>query len=199
MDLGAAVRRAGSLLAGEDTVERTAALASTATVGISFGPGLLPRPGLDQALATGIIGATQHGLVMTSQSACAALARRFVTDDGTPSGQVRSFAAEAAVNAGVAVAGVAAERLLAPRPGEPVRRALLRTAGRRATWVGLAGAALSAIAAADAAGGGLLAGTAIAGWQIHRYHVGEKAETDWLAPATDPLTGEVAAAPAHQV
>jgi uncharacterized membrane protein len=204
MDLETAAQRTGSVLAGSNTAERTAALALTATVGASFGPGLLPRPGLDQALATGIIGATQHGLVMTSQSACAALARRFAADDGTPSGRVRGFAAQAAVNAGIAVAGAAAERLLAPRPGEPVRRAVLRTAGRRATWVGLAGAALSAIAAADAAvggrrpglrvlaaGGGLLAGTALAGWQIHRYHTGEEADPDRLGPATDPLTGEV--------
>ena len=89
MDLGAAAWRTGSALAGGDTVERTAALASATVVGTSFGPGLLPRPGLDQALATGIVAATNHGLVMTSQSACAALARRFVNDDGTPSGQVR--------------------------------------------------------------------------------------------------------------
>src|SRR5256885_13715544 len=141
MDLEAAARWAGGALAGDDTVERTAALASAVTVGTSFGPGLLPRPGLDQALATGIVGATEHGLVMTSQSACAALARQFVRDDGTPSGRVRSFAAQAAVNAGLAVAGAAAERLLAPRPGEPMRRALLRTAGRRATRGGPAGAA----------------------------------------------------------
>src|SRR5215472_13731519 len=102
MDLEAATRHAGGLLAGEDTAERTAALALAATVGTSFGPGLLPRPGLDQALATGILGATQHGLVMTSQSACAALARRLVADDGTKSGRARSFAAQAAVNTGLA-------------------------------------------------------------------------------------------------
>jgi uncharacterized membrane protein len=132
MDLGAAARRAGSVLAGDNTVERTAALASAITVGTSFGPGLLPRPGLDQALATGIVGATEHGLVMTSQSACAALARRFVADDGTPSGRVRSFAAKAAVNAGVAAAGFAAERMLVARPGEPVRRQRCgRLAGER--------------------------------------------------------------------
>jgi hypothetical protein len=83
---------------------------------------------------------------MTSQSACAALARRFVADDGTPSGRVWSFAAQAAVNAGVAVAGFAAERMLAARPGEPVRRAALRTAGRRALRVGLAGAGLAGVA-----------------------------------------------------
>ena len=59
MDLESAARRAGSLLAGDDTVERTAALALAATVGTSFGPGLLPRPGLDQALATGIVAADE--------------------------------------------------------------------------------------------------------------------------------------------
>jgi uncharacterized membrane protein len=190
-------------MAGGDTAERTAALAAAATVGTSFGPGLLPRPGLDQALATGIIGATEHGLVMTSQSACAALARRFVADDGTASGRARGFAAQAAVSAGVAVAGAAAKRMLAARPGESVRRAALRTAGRRATRIGLAGAALAGVAAADAAvggrrpglrmlaaGGGLLAGAALAGWQIYRYHADEEADAARLAPATDPLTGE---------
>ena len=204
MNLRAAVRRAGSLLAGEGTVERTAALTSTATVGASFGPGLLPRPGLDQALATGIIGAAEHGLVMTSQSACAALARRLAADDGTKSGRARGFAAQAAVNAGLAVAGFAAQRMLAARPDEPVRRAVLRTAGRRALRVGLAGAGLAGVAAVDAAvggrrpglrvlaaGGGLLAGAALAGSQIYRYHGGEQSDAAWLA-ATDPLTGKTA-------
>ena len=205
MDLEAAAGRAGSVLAGDNTVERTAALALTATVGTSFGPGLLPRPGLDQALATGIVAATNHGLVITSQSACAALARKFVADDGTPPGRVRSFAAQAAVSAGVAVAGAAVERLVPPRPGEPLRRAALRTAGRRGFRTGLAGAALAGVAAADAAvggrrpglrvlaaGGGLLAGTALAGWQIYRYHKGEQADPARMAPATDPLTGQTA-------
>jgi uncharacterized membrane protein len=205
MDLGAAAGRAGSALAGGDTVERTAALASATMVGTSFGPGLLPRPGLDQAVATGIVAATNHGLVMTSQSACAALARRLVRDDGTPSGQVRAYAAQAAVSASLAAAGAVAQHLLAPRAGEPVRRAALRTAGRRLSRVNLAGAALAGVAAADAAvggrrpglrllaaGGGLLAGTAFAGWQIYRYHTREEADPDRLGPATDPLTGAVA-------
>ena len=64
MDLKTAARNAGSLLAGGDTVERTAAFALTATAGTSFGPGLLARAGPDQALATGIVAATQHGLGM---------------------------------------------------------------------------------------------------------------------------------------
>jgi len=206
MNLEGAAGRAGSWLAGGDTAERTAALASAATVGASFGPGLLPRPGLDQALATGIVGATEHGLVITSQSACAALARRLVPDDGTPAGRARSFAAQAAVNAGLGLTGVAVERLLAPRHGEPVRRAALRTAGRRFFRVGLAGVAVAGVEAADAAvgsrrpglrllavGGGLLAGAAIAGWQIYRYHARQEADPAWLAPAIDPLTGEKSA------
>jgi len=188
MDLGAAAWRAGNALAGGDTVERTAALASAAMIGTTFGPGLLPRPGLDQAVATGLVAATNHGMVMTSQSACAALARRLVSDDGTRSSQVRGYVAQAAVSAGVAVAGAAAQRLLAPRTGEPMRRAALRTAGRRLSRVSMAGAALAGVAA----GGGLLAGTAIAGWQIYRYHIREEADPARLGPATDPLTGAVA-------
>src|SRR5262252_6424073 len=174
-------------------------------VGTTFGPGLLPRPGLDQAMATGIVATTNHGLVMTSQSACGALAQRFVRDDGTQSGRVRAYAAQAAVSASIAVAGAAAERVLAPRPAESVRRAVLRTAGRRGFRVGLAGAALSAVAAADAAvggrrpglrllaaGGGLLAGTALAAWQIHRYHARQEADPERLGPPVDPLADETA-------
>ena len=154
MDLNAAARRGGSWLAGDDTAERVATLASTTMAGTTFGPGLIPRSGLDQALATGIVAAANHGLVMTSQSACAALARRFARDDGTPSGRARANLAQAAVSAGMAAAGAAAERVLAPRPGEPVRRAMLRTAGQRGFRAGLAGAAVAAVAAADAAAGG---------------------------------------------
>jgi uncharacterized membrane protein len=200
MDLRAVARRGENVLVGGDIAERAAVLASTTLAGTSFGPGLLPRPGLDQAVATGIVAAANHGLVMTSQSACAALARSFVRDDGTPSGRVRAHAAQAAISAGIAVAGAAVERLLPPRPGEQVRRAALRTAGRRGFRVGLGGAALSAVAAADAAvgsrrpglrvlaaGGGLLAGTALAAWQIYRFHVGEEADSARLAPPADPI------------
>jgi hypothetical protein len=154
VDLKAATRRGENFLNGRDIAEQAAGLVSTVMVGTAFGPGLLPRPGLDQAVATGIVAATNHGLVMTSQSACAALAQRFVRDDGTQSGRVRAYAAQAAVSASTAVAGAAAQRVLAPRPAEPVRRAMLRTAGRRVFRVGLAGATLSAVAAADAAVGG---------------------------------------------
>jgi len=205
MDLKTAARRGGNILAGGDIAERAAVLASTAMAGTSFGPGLLPRRGMDQALATGIVAAANHGLVMTSQSACAALARRFVRDDGTPSGSARAYAAQAAVSAGIAVAGAGAKRVLAPRPGEPVRRAALRTASRRGFRVGLTGAALAAVAAVDAAvggrrpglrvlaaGGGLLVGTALAGWQIYRFHAAAETDPARLGPPVDPLADEPA-------
>ncbi len=210
MDLRAAARRGGSYLTARDPVEQAAALTSTLVAATSFGPGLLPRPALDQALATGIVVATQHGMVMTTQSACAAAARLIAPDDGTPAGRVRSLAARVAVNAGVAAGGAALVQLLPARDGEPLRRAALRTAGRRWFRIGLAGTALSAVAAADAAaggrrpvlralaaGGGTLAGLALAGWQIHRYRTGQEAETALLAAATDPLTGEGAAGAAR--
>ncbi|MGE5133928.1 MAG: alpha/beta-hydrolase family protein [Gemmatimonadota bacterium] len=201
MDLGAAARRAGRVLAGRDAAERTAVLALTAAAGTSFGPGLLPRSGLDQALATGIVAALEHGLVMTSQSAYAALAQHLAPGDRTPSGRARAFAVQAAADAAVAGAGAAAHRALAPRPGEPVRRAVLRTAGQRAFRAGLAGAGLSAAAAADAAvggrrpglrilaaGGGLLVGATAAARLIHRYHAWQQPAAA-LSASTDPLTG----------
>jgi len=205
MKLGAAARRTARLAAGSNTAERVAALASAAAAGTSFGPGLLPRTALDQALATGIVAAAQHGLVMTSQSASCAVARWIVPGDGTPSGRVRNLAAQAAVSGGLAAAGAAAERMLAARPGEPMRRAALRTAGRRTWRIGLAGAAVSGAAAVDAAigdrrpaldvlaaAGGLLTGAALAGYHIHRFHAAEEADRSPMAPATDPLTGEPA-------
>jgi uncharacterized membrane protein len=205
MNLNVTSRRVLARLAGGGVVEHTAALASTATAGSSFGPGLLPRRGLDQALATGFVAAVQHGLVMTSQSACAALARRIVPDDGTAAGRVRSYAAQAAVSGGLAVAGMAAQRALPPRAGEPMRRAVMRTAGLRATRVSLAAAVLSVVAAGDAAvggrrpglrvlasWGGLLAGATVGAWQIHRFRAGDGAQARPVGPARDPLTGEQA-------
>ena len=99
--------------------------------------------------------------------------------------------------------GAVVERLLPPRPGEPVRRAVLRTAGHRAATVGAASLVVGAIDAADeyAAGhghdGGLarglgssgarLVGLGIASWSIGRYH--RNADPGVLPPPFDPLTG----------
>ncbi len=203
MDAASVARGMGRYVAGGDTAERTAALASTTSVGTTFMPGLLPRRGLDQAVATGIVAATQYGLVVTSQSMYAAIARRLVRDDGTRGGRTRALTAKVAVGLGVAAAGTVVRRVVPLQQGEPVRRAFLRTAGVRAQRVGLAGAAVAAVAVADAslggrnrplralsAGAGLIGGTALAAWQIRRYRADDEEEAARLAPPLDPLTGQ---------
>jgi len=100
-------------------------------------------------------------------------------------------------------AGVVVEWLLPPRLGEPVRRAMLRTIGHRATWVGAASLIVGAIDAADEVAarrgragaparvlgsvGATLIGVGIASWSISRYHRTE--DLGVLPPAVDPLTG----------
>jgi hypothetical protein len=46
VDLKAVTRRGENLLANRDIAERAAGLVSTVMVGNTFGPDLLPRPGL---------------------------------------------------------------------------------------------------------------------------------------------------------
>ena len=200
--LGYGARRVGGYFAGDDPVERTAGLLATAAVGASFEPGLLPRGGTDQAIVTGIITASQYGLVVTSQSFYASLAHLIARDDGTRAGAMRSAAAQAAVSAGVAVTGAAVHQLLPPRRGEPLRRAVVRNAGRRAVMVGGAGVVVSHGGAtwtpprttgrgrcgALSSGCGLLVGAAFAAQRIHRFRTDDPEEDARLAPPVDPLT-----------
>ncbi|ROS23676.1 alpha/beta-hydrolase family protein [Cellulomonas sp. PhB150] len=208
MDASALVGRLGRALAGGDPAERTAALVSTASTGTTFMPGLIARDGADQAMATGLVAATQYGLVVTSQSISVAIARRLVGDDGTQSAAARRLAVQAGVGLVLASAGAVAERAASARPGEPMRRAVVRTAGRRTLRVGLSGVAVSALASAEAAIGGrhawirvasssagLVAGTALAAWQIRRYRADDPVEAARLAPPSDPLTGRSSAPP----
>ncbi len=185
---------------GGDAAGQTATLVATAAVGASFGRGLMPRRSIDQAIATGVVGATQYGLVVTSQSISAAVARSLV---GKRDGTVARLVAQAAVTTALIGAGTAVERMLPPRPGEPVRRAFLRTAGRRASRVGAASLLVGAIDAADhlaadrgragipvrvlGAAGGRLVGVGMAAWMISRYHRTE--DPGVLPPPVDPLTG----------
>ncbi|GEL94447.1 alpha/beta-hydrolase family protein [Cellulomonas composti] len=206
MDASALARRVGRTLAGSDPAERTAALVSALSTGLTFMPGLLRRDGADQSIATGLVAASEYGLVVTSQSASVAIARHLVGDDGTESAAARRLAVQAGAGLVLASAGAAVELLSAPRRGEPMRRAVARTVGRRTLRVGLSGVAVSALAAADAAIGGrhvwlrrasgsagLVAGTALAAWQIRRYRSDDPDELARLAPATDPLTGAAGA------
>ena len=113
---------------------------------------------------------------------------------------MRSAAAQAAVSAGVAVTGAAVHQLLPQRRGEPLRRAVVRNAGRRAVMVGGAGVVVSTAAYLDAAahhrsralgalssGCGLLVGAAFAAQRIHRFRTDDPEEDARLAPPVDPL------------
>ncbi|MDM7832646.1 alpha/beta-hydrolase family protein [Cellulomonas edaphi] len=204
MDAAAVARRVGRAVAGGDPAERTAALVSTVSTGMTFMPGLLPRDGADQAAATGLVSAAEYGLVVTSQSASEAIARRLVHDDGTPGAAARRLAVQAGVGLALASAGAAVERIATPRHGEPLRRALVRTVGRRTARVGLSGVVVSTLAAADAAIGGrhrvlrqasgsaaLVVGTALAAWQIRRFRSDDPDEAARVAPPTDPVTGKM--------
>jgi len=205
MDVASVAGRIGRAVSGADAAGRTAAFVSSLSAGMTFMPGLLPRDGVDQAVATGLVTAAEYGLVVTSQSGAEAIARRIVGNDATAAGAARRLAVQAGVGLVLASAGAVLERATPPRRGEPLRRALLRTAGRRGLRVGLSGVAVSALASADAAIGddppwlrrasgsaGLVAGTALAAWQIHRYRADDPAESARLAPPSDPLTGQVA-------
>ena len=208
MDGSAVVRRLGKVIAGSDPAERTAALVSAASTGTTFMPGLIARDGADQALATGLVAATEYGLVVTSQSLSVAIARHLVGDDGTEQATARRLAVQAVAGLALASAGAVAERVASPRPGEPVRRAMVRTLGRRTSRVGLSGVAVSALASAEAvvggrhawlrvasASAGLVAGTALAAWQIRRFRADDPVEAARLAPPSDPLTGRSSADP----
>jgi uncharacterized membrane protein len=208
VDASSVARSLGKVIAGGDPAERTAALVSAASTGATFMPGLIARDGADQAMATGLVAATEYGLVVTSQSVSVAIARRLVGDDGTQSAAARRLAVQAGVGLALASAGAVVERLASPRHGEALRRAAVRTVGRRTLRVGLSGVAVSALASAEAAIGGrhawlraasgsagLVGGTAIAAWQIRRYRADDPVEQARLAPPADPLTGRSSGGP----
>jgi uncharacterized membrane protein len=185
---------------GGDAAGQTATLVATAAIGSSFARGLMPRRNIDQAIATGVVGATQYGLVITVQSVAADLARALV---GRRAAAFARPAAQAAVTTGLIGAGALVERSLPPRPGEHLRRAFLRTMGHRATWVGTASLIVGAIDAADelaasrgragrpvralGSAGARLVGAGIASWSISRYH--RTVDPGVLPAPVDPLMG----------
>jgi uncharacterized membrane protein len=186
---------------GGDAAGQTATLVATAAVGASFARGLMPRRSIDQAIATGLVGSTQYGLVVTTHSVASELARALV---GRRAETLARPATQAIATAGLIGAGALVERSLPPRRGEPVRRAVLRTVGHRATTVGAASLVVGAIDAADqyAAGhgrkgrltrvlgsnGARLVGIGIASWSIRRCH--RNTDPGVLPPPVDPLTGD---------
>lgn len=183
---------------GGDAAGRTATLVATAAIGSSFARGLMPRRTIDQAIVTGVVGATQYGLVVTSQSVSAGLAEALV---GRRPAAFARLGTQAVLSTGLIGGGAALERYFPLSPTEPVRRALLRTGGHRATWVGAASLVVGVFDAASevaasrgrataaarvlAFAGARLVGVAIASWSINRHRT---QDLGVLPPPVDPLT-----------
>jgi uncharacterized membrane protein len=135
--------RALTNLAGTDATERAAALLAVAAAGGSFAPGLLPRGAADQAAVMGVVVAAEYGVVVTVQSLLGG-----VVQAGLRRASER-LAATLAADVALAVAGAGLEASLRPRPAESARRAALRTAGRFAARVGVAGALVALVESAE--------------------------------------------------
>ncbi|MEO6821360.1 MAG: alpha/beta-hydrolase family protein [Candidatus Nanopelagicales bacterium] len=184
-----------------DVTERTAALIASASVGGSFEPGLLPRSSVDQAVATGVVTALNYSLVSTSQSFISSFTSSVLRTDSEAAPMQRR-GAEAVANLALIAVGITGARALAQRPGEPIRRAVLRTGAQRTTRLGLAGLPLTAIATlSDVATrrygsratflamlpSGVAIGSGVAAYQIWRLRRRAREGGDSLPPATDPL------------
>lgn len=176
-------------LTDRDLAERAAAFAATATVGPSFAPGLLPRGPMDQAVATGLSASMSYGIASVSQSLIDGLAKRIAPGKGKATRGGRKYLA-AVANLAAIGAGIAVQRAFVQRRGEPIKRAMVRTAGFELVTSGAIGLTITAAtgaaeAAAERAGGrlhpmampsGLLIGGAMSALQIawfrrHEHHV----------------------------
>ena len=108
------------------SIARAGALAAGLLAPVGFDPSLMPRTPAQQGLVTGASASATVGAVALGQVLTTAVARRIAPAMGAdPQGRMVRAAADACVLA----SGLAAQRLLAQRPREPLRRSIGRTAG----------------------------------------------------------------------
>ncbi len=142
--MGARWQRLATALATRDYTERTATLAAALAVGQSFAPSLLPRTKTQQALVTGISAALIYSVARTSQSAIGSIAARIRPgQDGQSFNDRRKLAATA--NTVAIAGGLALQRGIPRRSGEPTKRAVLRTAGWTITATGVLGLSITVL------------------------------------------------------
>lgn len=123
---------------------RVATMASMASIGMSYQPGLLPRSVGDQAVLTALTSAANYGLVATTGAAVEGLATAVVGSERMAKPGVAA-ATHTVVHAAAAAGGIAAWRLLPRRPGEPIRRATLRSAAWVTAVTGVTGVLASTV------------------------------------------------------
>ncbi|TAK71080.1 MAG: hypothetical protein EPO13_00860 [Actinomycetota bacterium] len=202
---------------GDTLAERTGLYASIALSGHTFTRSLMPRTVLGQALATGMTGALNYGTVTAMQSAywsAARLAVSGVLPAVWPAGEDPPPRLERLIVHGTNVAAVAAgaslELAFAQKPGEPLRRAAIRTFGTRIRRAALAGAVTAAVLDAtdevadrlhvsrkvvNSAAITVLLGSAIAGWTVYsQRRRGARFDAERAATATPAPEGSGMAA-----
>lgn len=123
---------------------RVATMASMASIGMSYQPGLLPRSVGDQAILTGLTSAINYGLVAVTGSAVEGLVSTVVGHERMHRPGVAAVA-QGVAHAGAAGAGLAVWRLLPRRESEPAKRAALRSAGWITGVTGVTGLLASGI------------------------------------------------------
>ncbi len=193
--------------------ERTALLAAIASTGRTFGRGLMPRTLAGQAVATGLTGSVNHGLLVTTQSAMWAglslAAPRILPapegDDPTGSEMNRVRLLVYGAYAAGAVAAPQLERLIPQRPGESVTRSLARTSLIRLGRVSRAGVVSAVLADASfstlrrtemsptrrralSSGLGLAAGVGLATAAVHGERTRRAEATGQPVPPLAPAT-----------
>jgi uncharacterized membrane protein len=194
---------------GSRLAERTALMAAIASTGRTFGRGLMPRTMAGQAVATGLTGSVNYGLIVTSQSvlwAGASMLAPALLPADPPEGSNPARAYRARVRllaygtyATAALAARPLQRLVPPDPQEPVRRAVARSALHRLEVVSVVGliatgiqdSAASALSSADLTprsrrllGSGLMmaGGAALATAAVHRERIRRAKATGEPAP-----------------
>lgn len=198
--------------------ERTALLASIASTGRTFGRGLMPRTLAGQALATGLTGSVNNGLLVTTQSAMWAgvslVAPRILPEpEGDEPTRSEMNRVRLLVYGTYAVGAVAAPRLedlIPQRPGESVGRSLARTSLIRLGRVSRAGVVSALLADASysilrhtelsptrrrALSGGLMlaAGAGLATAAVHAERTRRAQVTGEPVPPISPATVAVGA------
>lgn len=133
-----------SSISHRDLAAKTAGFAAAASVGSAFAPSLLPRKPLDQAVATGVAASLAYGVTSMTQSFIDGLSRRVAPGRDRPSTDSRKYLNSIAGGTAIA-AGVGLQRAFTQQPGEPVKRAAVRTAGWELCVAGGASVGITAV------------------------------------------------------
>ena len=131
------------------SIARAGALAAGLVAPVGFDPSLMPRTAAQQGLVTGASASATLGAVALGQVLTTAVSRRIGPMMGADP-QARTV--RAAADVGILATGIAAQRLFAQRPHEPLRRAIGRTAGYELALGSGAALVTSAMAALVARG-----------------------------------------------